>query len=113
MRAVNRKTIVASVLAKAKRYRNLTRMIDDRETARRILDLTEELKRTALALARADEDASVFAPAKSGTKMAGRPGGIRSSGMRPNGSFAKQKISQSMLTKRSECRSGRPNERID
>jgi hypothetical protein len=53
---VNRKRIVAGVLAKANRYRNLTRMIDDRETARRILNLTYELKQTALALAKADED---------------------------------------------------------
>jgi hypothetical protein len=53
---VNRKRIVASVLAKAEKYRNLTRMIDDRETARRILELTGELKQQALALARADEE---------------------------------------------------------
>ena len=31
-------------------------MIGDPETARRILDLTEELKQTALAIAKADED---------------------------------------------------------
>jgi Protein of unknown function (DUF2934) len=53
---VNQKRIVASVLAKAKKYRNLTRMIDDPETAQRILGLTEELKLRALALARPDED---------------------------------------------------------
>jgi hypothetical protein len=53
---VNRKRIVASVLARAKKYRNLTRMIDDPETAQRILELTEELKLRALALARPDED---------------------------------------------------------
>jgi hypothetical protein len=40
---VNRKRIVASVLAKARKYRDLTRMIGDRETAQRILELTEEL----------------------------------------------------------------------
>ena len=53
---MNRKRIVASVLAKAKKYRRFTRMIGDPETARRMLDLTEELKQTALALAKADED---------------------------------------------------------
>ena len=53
---MNRKTIVASVLAKAKKYHRFTRMIGDPETARRILDLTEELKQTALAIAKADED---------------------------------------------------------
>src|SRR4051794_3426676 len=37
--AVNPISIVASVLAKARRYRNLTRMIDDRDTARGILEL--------------------------------------------------------------------------
>jgi hypothetical protein len=53
---VNRKSIVASVLAKAKKYRTLTRLIDDGETTARILDLTEELKQTALVLAKPDEE---------------------------------------------------------
>jgi DUF2934 family protein len=53
---VNRKSIVASVLAKAKKYRNLTRMISDRETAQRILELTAELKQRAVALAKPDEE---------------------------------------------------------
>jgi Protein of unknown function (DUF2934) len=48
--------MVATVLAKAKKYRNLTRMIDDRETAERILGLTAELKERALALAKPDEE---------------------------------------------------------
>jgi hypothetical protein len=34
----------------------MTRMIDDRETAQRILELTQELKMRALALAKPDED---------------------------------------------------------
>ena len=51
-----RKRIVASVLAKAKKYRKLTRMIGDRETAQRILELTAELKQRALALAKPDEE---------------------------------------------------------
>jgi hypothetical protein len=55
-RAVNRKSIVASVLAKAKRYRKLTRMVSDRETAQRILELTDELKQRALALAKPAEE---------------------------------------------------------
>ena len=53
---MNRISIVASVLAKARKYRKLTRMIDDRETARRILELIEELKQRALALAKPDEE---------------------------------------------------------
>lgn len=53
---MNRKRIVASVLAKAKKYRKLTRMIDDRETAQRILELTAELKQRALALAKPDQE---------------------------------------------------------
>jgi hypothetical protein len=53
---VNRKRIVASVLAKARKYRKLTRMIDDRETAQRILELTVELKERALALAKPDQE---------------------------------------------------------
>jgi hypothetical protein len=53
---VNRISIVASVLAKARKYRRLTRMVGDNETIRRILELTEELKERALALAKTDED---------------------------------------------------------
>ena len=53
---MSRKRSVANVLVKAKKYRRFTRMIGDPETVRRILDLTEELKQTALALAKADED---------------------------------------------------------
>jgi hypothetical protein len=55
-RAVNRKRMVASVVAKAKKYRKLTRMIDDPETAQRILELTAELKERALTLAKPDQD---------------------------------------------------------
>jgi hypothetical protein len=53
---VNRKRLVASIFAKAKKYRSFTRMIDDLETAQRILELTEELKVRALALAKPEED---------------------------------------------------------
>jgi hypothetical protein len=53
---VNPISIVASVLAKARKYRNLTRMIDDRDTARGILELIEELKARALALVKPDEE---------------------------------------------------------
>jgi hypothetical protein len=53
---VDRKRVVAGVLAKAKRYRRITRVIGDRETAERILELTDELTQTALDLARADEE---------------------------------------------------------
>jgi hypothetical protein len=49
---VNRKRMVASVVAKAKKYRKLTRMIDDPETAQRIA----ELKERALTLAKPDQD---------------------------------------------------------
>jgi hypothetical protein len=53
---VNRKSIVASILAKASKYRKLTRMVGDNETITRILDLTEEMKQRALALAKPDEE---------------------------------------------------------
>jgi hypothetical protein len=54
--AVNRKSIVASILAKASKYRRLTRMVGDNETIKRILELTDELKERALALATPDEE---------------------------------------------------------
>jgi hypothetical protein len=53
---MNRKWTVANILAKAKKYRNLTRMVGDEETSQRILELTEELKQRALALAKPNED---------------------------------------------------------
>jgi len=53
---VNRKSLVTSVLAKASKYRKLTRMVGDSETIRRILELTEELKQRAVALAKPDEE---------------------------------------------------------
>ena len=53
---MDRKRVVAGVLAKAKRYRRITRVIGDPETAQRILELTDELRQTALHLARADEE---------------------------------------------------------
>jgi hypothetical protein len=52
---MNQKWTVANILAKARKYRNLRRMIDDQETSLRILELTEELKQRALALAKPDE----------------------------------------------------------
>jgi hypothetical protein len=71
---VNRKRTVASVLTKAKKYRNLTRMIDDRETAQRILELTGELKQQALALAKPDEE-QVRIRAREIWEENGRPAG--------------------------------------
>jgi hypothetical protein len=52
---MNQKWTLANILAKARKYRNLRRMIDDQETSQRILELTEELKQRALALAKPDE----------------------------------------------------------
>jgi len=53
---VNRKSTVARILAKASKYRNLTRMVGDNETIKQILELTEELKQRAIALAKPDEE---------------------------------------------------------
>jgi Protein of unknown function (DUF2934) len=53
--AVDERQIVASLLAKAKKYRSFARWIGDRETVQRISAFTEELKQRALALARPDE----------------------------------------------------------
>jgi hypothetical protein len=53
---VNPKPIVATVLAKAKKYRNLIRLVDDDQTQERAMELIEEMERLALALAKLDED---------------------------------------------------------
>jgi hypothetical protein len=99
---MNRKRIVANVVAKAKKYRNFTRMIDDRETAGRILELTAELKTRALALAKGDEH-HIRLRAREIWEENGRPSGrIRSFGFKLNGNFAKRKNSQATLTMRPE-----------
>jgi hypothetical protein len=53
---VNRKQLVAGIVSKAKKYRTFRRMVGDEETARRILELTEELKQQAMAVASPNEE---------------------------------------------------------
>jgi hypothetical protein len=53
--AVDRKQLVARLLAKAKKYRNFTRWLGDRETIERISELTEKLERRARAVATPSE----------------------------------------------------------
>jgi hypothetical protein len=55
-RAMDRKQIVADLLAKADKYRNLARWVTDRVTIQRIFALTVELKQRARALAHPDEN---------------------------------------------------------
>jgi len=66
--------MVASVLAKAKKYRTLTRLIGDQVTAQRILGLTEDLKLQALDLAKAGED-GIRSRAREIWEENGRPSG--------------------------------------
>jgi Zn-dependent oligopeptidase len=54
--AMNQKQVVASLLAKANKYREFTLWVSDRETVHQILALAGELKQRALALARPDEE---------------------------------------------------------
>jgi len=53
---VDQKQTVARLLEKAKKYRDFARWVGDRETVRRILALTVELKQRARALAKLNED---------------------------------------------------------
>jgi hypothetical protein len=53
--AVDRKQLVARVLAKAKKYRNFTRWLGDRETVERITELSEKLQRRARVVATPSE----------------------------------------------------------
>ena len=53
---MDRKRLVGSVLAKANKYRDLTRWISDGETVQRILALVEKLQRRASALAKPNEN---------------------------------------------------------
>jgi hypothetical protein len=54
--AVDHRQTIADLVARANKYRELARWISDRETVRRVLALTQELKESARALANADED---------------------------------------------------------
>jgi hypothetical protein len=101
---VNQKSIVANVLAKAKTYRDLTRMIDDRETAQRILELTEEVGR--LLWPYRTRTTSEYVHGRSGKKMGDYTVGIRSFGFRLNGNFVKLKTSPFTRSKRLEPHSG-------
>jgi uncharacterized membrane protein YccC len=53
---VDQRQTVASLLAKAHRYRDLARWVGDRETMQRISAFSEELKQQARALAKPNED---------------------------------------------------------
>lgn len=53
---MDRKQIVADLLAKADKYRNLARWVTDRLTIQRIFALSVELKQRARALAHPDEN---------------------------------------------------------
>lgn len=55
-RVMDQKQVVAALLAKARKYRDLARWVNDRQTVQSILALTVELTRRARALARPDED---------------------------------------------------------
>src|ERR1700687_3934512 len=54
--AVDQRQMVASLLAKAHRYRDLARYLGDGETVQRITAFSQELKQQARALAKPNED---------------------------------------------------------
>jgi hypothetical protein len=54
--AVDQRQTVASLLAKAHKYRNLARWVSDPETVQRISAFSEELKLRARALAKPNEE---------------------------------------------------------
>jgi hypothetical protein len=54
--AVDQRQTVASLLAKAHRYRDLARYLGDGETVQRISAFSQELKQQARALAKPNED---------------------------------------------------------
>ena len=53
---MDQRQTVASLLAKAHKYRDLARGVGDRETVHRILTFTEELKQRARAMAKPNEE---------------------------------------------------------
>ena len=77
---MDRKQLVSSVLAKAKKYRGFTRWISDWETAQRISALSEKLQRRASVLAKPTKNRIRRRAQKSQKRTAARPEGMRSSG---------------------------------
>jgi hypothetical protein len=71
--AVDQRRTVFNLLAKAHKYRDLSRLVGDQETSRRISALTEELKERARALA-TNQD-SIRTRAREIWEENGRPAG--------------------------------------
>ena len=91
---MDQKQTVARLLEKANKYRDFARWVGDRETVQRILALTAELKQRARALAKLNEE-KIRKRAREIWEENNRPvGRMKSFGSRPNGNFAKLKISQ-------------------
>jgi hypothetical protein len=88
---MDQKQVVASLLAKANKYRNFARWIGDRQTVQSILALIVELKQRARALARPDEDKIRRRAREIWTETANRPGEMLSFGSRQSANFARRK----------------------
>jgi hypothetical protein len=71
---MDRKGLVARVLAKAEKYRGYTRWIDDEETVQQVLELSAKLKRRARAIAKPTER-RIRRRAEELWEQAGRPTG--------------------------------------
>jgi cell fate (sporulation/competence/biofilm development) regulator YlbF (YheA/YmcA/DUF963 family) len=71
---LDQKNVVASLLEKANKYRELARWVTDSETVQRILSLTEELKQRARAMAKPSED-QIRKRAQELWERAGKPDG--------------------------------------
>ena len=71
---MDRKGLVARVLAKAEKYWGYTRWIDDQETVQRIRELSAKLKRRARAIAKPTER-RIRRRARELWEQAGRPPG--------------------------------------
>jgi hypothetical protein len=85
--AMDQRQAVASLLAKAHKYRDLARGVGDRETVQRISAFSQELKQQARALAKPNLDLIRKRAWEIWEKnMAARPEGTKSSGCRLNGS---------------------------
>jgi Protein of unknown function (DUF2934) len=71
---MDRKGLVARVLAKAEKYLGYTRWIDDQETVQRIRELSAKLKRRARAIAKPTEN-RIRRRARELWEESGRPSG--------------------------------------
>ena len=100
---LDQKNVVASLLEKANKYRELARWVTDSETVQRILSLAEELKQRARAMAKPSED-QIRKRAQERWERAGKPDGRDEEfGIRPKKNFRERMKNRRLSARPTTC----------